>query len=118
MANVEEMWKILKRDYGIQSIDELKAAANAVQAKINNQGAGNATVDNPADMTGSLMNPNFNGRSTEGWKGSKPGFGNSPHPAAEVAEFYNTTFNMYQDLKNMPHPQHLSYKNPKVYNPL
>ena len=26
MANVEEMWKILKRDYGIQSIDELKAA--------------------------------------------------------------------------------------------
>ena len=84
------------------TVDELKAAANAVQAKINNQGAGNATVDNPADMTGSLMNPNFNGRSTEGWKGSKPGFGNSPHPAAEVAEFYNTTFNMYQDLKNMP----------------
>ena len=54
-------------------------------------------------MTGSLMNPNFDGHSADGWKGDKPGFGNNPHPAAEVAEFYGKDkYDMYQDLNGLP----------------
>lgn len=84
------------------TVEEINAATAAVQKKISDALGGNATVDNPADMTGSMMNPNFDGHSAEGWKGDKPGFGNNPHPAAEVAEFYGKTFNMYQDLNGLP----------------
>lgn len=85
------------------TVEEIQAAIAAVQKKINDAQAGNATVDNPSDMTGSLMNPNFDGHSVEGWKGDKPGFGNDPHPAAEVAEFYGKDkYDMYQELNGMP----------------
>lgn len=84
------------------TVDELKAAIVSVQKKINASLAGNPTVEKPSDMTGVLVNPNFDDHSADGWKGTAPGFGNSPHPAAEVAEFYGKTFNMYQDLKAMP----------------
>lgn len=85
------------------TVEELKAATLSVQKKISDALGGDATVDNPADMTGSLMNPNFDGHSAEGWKGDQPGFGNNPHPAAEVAEFYGKDkYNVYQDLKSLP----------------
>lgn len=85
------------------TVEELKAATLSVQKKISDALGGDATVDNPADMTGSLMNPNFDGHSAEGWKGDQPGFGNNPHPAAEVAEFYGKDkYNVYQDLKGLP----------------
>lgn len=85
------------------TVEELKAATLSVQKKISDALGGGATVDNPADMTGSLMNPNFDGHSAEGWKGDQPGFGNNPHPAAEVAEFYGKDkYNVYQDLKSLP----------------
>ena len=85
------------------TVEELNAATLAVQKKISDALGGNATVDNPADMTGSLMNPNFDGHSSEGWKGDKPGFGNDPHPAAEVAEFYGKDkYDLYQELNGMP----------------
>ena len=85
------------------TVEELNAATAAVQKKISDALSGNATVENPADMTGSLMNPNFDGHSADGWKGDKPGFGNNPHPAAEVAEFYGKDkYDMYQDLNGLP----------------
>ncbi len=85
------------------TVEELNAATAAVQKKISDALSGNATVENPADMTGSLMNPNFDGHSADGWKGDKPSFGNNPHPAAEVAEFYGKDkYDMYQDLNGLP----------------
>ncbi len=83
------------------SIEEMDAAIKSIRIKINEKNAGNPTVDEPSDMTGSLLNPNFDGSSSTGWQGSTPGFGNGDQKNAEVAEFYNTTFNMYQDLKLM-----------------
>ena len=85
------------------TVEEINAAILAVQKKIAEALSSNATMDNPADMTGSLMNPNFDGHSAEGWKGDKPGFGNNPHPAAEVAEFYGKDkYDVYQELNGMP----------------
>lgn len=85
------------------TVEEINIAIAAVQKKIGEALGGSATVDNPADMTGSMMNPNFDGHSAEGWKGDKPGFGNNPHPAAEVAEFYGKDkYDVYQELNGMP----------------
>ena len=85
------------------TVEELEAAIGAVQKKINEKAAGNATAENPSDMTGSLLNPNFDGASNEGWKGTAPNMtGDGNHGPADVAEHYNKTFDTYQELKNMP----------------
>jgi hypothetical protein len=85
------------------TVEELNAAAVAVQKKINDAQAGDATVDNPSDMTGSLINPNFDNASYAGWKGTAPNMtGDGNHANADVAEHFNKTFDTYQQLSNMP----------------
>lgn len=85
------------------TVEELEAAILSLQAKINNAIAGDASVENPSDMTASLLNPNFDGASYEGWKGTAPNMaGNGQHALADVAEHYNKTFDTYQELNNMP----------------
>ena len=85
------------------TVEEIEAAIAAVQKKINDAQAGNATVDNPSDMTGSLMNPNFDNASYAGWKGTAPNMaGDGNHANADVAEHFNKTFDTYQQLSNMP----------------
>ena len=84
------------------TVEELNAATAAVQKKINDAMAGNASVSNPSDMTGSLMNPNFDNASAAGWKGTSPNMvGNGSHAPANVAEHYSKTFDTYQELSNM-----------------
>jgi len=57
------------------------------------------------DLTAFIQSPNFskmvNGEETnsiDGWEGSKASFGPSDQHSALAAEFYNTVFDMYQDL--------------------
>jgi len=84
------------------TVEELNAATAAVQKKIHDAMAGNASVSNPSDMTGSLMNPNFDNASAAGWKGTSPNMvGNGSHAPANVAEHYSKTFDTYQELSNM-----------------
>ena len=85
------------------TVDELKAAVAAVQTKINEALGGNATIDNPSDMTGVLVNPAFDDGTATGWKGTAPNMkGDGNHAAANVAEHYNKTFDTYQEISNMP----------------
>ena len=85
------------------TVDQLAAAIIAVQTKINNAQAGNASVSNPANMTGSILNPNFDNASYDGWKGTAPNMtGSGAHGPANVAEHYNKNFDTYQDLNAMP----------------
>jgi len=85
------------------TVEEIKAATAAVQKKISDALAGNATVENPSDVTGMLVNPNFDGGKTDGWKGTEPNMkGDGNHAACETAEHYGKTFNTYQDLKGLP----------------
>ena len=54
-------------------------------------------VDQPFDLTFMLVNPNFTSSSTDGWTTNvNPGY------EAQCNEFYQTTFNFYQVLENMP----------------
>lgn len=85
------------------SVEALNAATVSVQKKINDALAGDASVTKPSDMTGALINPNFDNASADGWKGTAPNMvGNGEHAAANVAEQYDKTFDTYQELNNMP----------------
>jgi hypothetical protein len=78
------------------TVEALNAAVESIQAKIKNQLAGGATVDNPADMTASVNNPGFADGKKTGWNGTDPGFGEG------AAEFYEKNYDFYQTLKGMP----------------
>ena len=66
-------------------------------------GKTHASVENPADMTAKIVNPNFDNASSSGWSGSSPNMvGSGSHGPANVAETWNNTFNMYQDIKELP----------------
>lgn len=85
------------------TVEELQAAITSLQRKINEKNAGNASAENPSDMTASLLNPNFDNASYDGWKGTAPNMtGSGAHGPANVAEHYNKTFDTYQDLNAMP----------------
>lgn len=85
------------------TVDEITAATAAVQKAINDKAAGGASVANPSDMTASILNPNFDNASYDGWKGTAPNMvGSGAHGPANVAEHYNKTFDTYQDLNGMP----------------
>jgi hypothetical protein len=56
-----------------------------------------SNVSQPFDLTFMLQNPDFNTDATIGWTSSKtPGYGGGG------AEFYETTFDFYQTLTDMP----------------
>lgn len=78
------------------TVEALNAAVESIQAKIKNQLANGATVDNPADMTASVNNPGFADGKKTGWTGDDPAFGEG------AAEYYQKNFDLYQTLKGMP----------------
>lgn len=78
------------------TVEALNAAVESIQAKIKNQLANGATVDNPADMTASVNNPGFADGKKTGWSGDDPAFGEG------AAEYYQKNFDLYQTLKGMP----------------
>ena len=93
---------------------ELTAATTAVTEKIaarkeaiekeKQEGAyDQATGANPAVVTNiHINNPNFDNGSNANWEGSKPNMkGDGNHLAATVAEFYNATFDSYQDISSL-----------------
>ena len=77
------------------SIEELEAAIQAVKQALLEAAEKKATVDNPMDMTGSIVNPKYEGNSN-GWSGTAPDL------QYDVAEFYNKTYDMHQALNTMP----------------
>lgn len=77
------------------TMEELEAAIQAVKEAVLAAAQDNASVANPMDMTGSIVNPKYEG-SSNGWSGTAPDLEHN------VAEFYNKTYDMYQKLTTMP----------------
>ena len=77
------------------TVEDMDAAIEGIQTKIKNAQAGTASLEKPADMTASLVNPGF-ANSKTGWNGTDPAFGEG------AAEFYEKSFDFYQTLKDMP----------------
>ncbi len=70
-------------------------------------GVDTASDENPLDMTGLIQTPGFDKdgvNSIEGWTGASSGnFGNNDTQKAALAlEFYEKTYDMYQDIVGMP----------------
>lgn len=85
------------------TMEQIEAAITAVKDIIKNAAQNDASVEKPGDMTTSIANPNFDGASYEGWKGTAPNMvGSGSHGPANVAEFYNKTYDIYQELEDMP----------------
>ena len=87
-------------------IDEVKALiermGKAVNALKYPSGYKDATEENPSDFTALIVNPDFDEAPSAfpGWSGSAIGTGgDNPGPCAE---FWNTNFDMYQDILGLP----------------
>jgi hypothetical protein len=99
--NVSE-WEAVYQNEA-STVEEIQAAVQAVQKAIADAISSGASASNPKDMTGSLLNPNFDNASADGWKGTSPNMkGDGNHGPADVAEHYDKTFDTYQELSNMP----------------
>ena len=73
------------------TIEELEVAISDVKTAV----ASYASVDSPADMTTSIINPGFD-NGIDGWNGTQPTLG------AGAAEFFQKNYDMYQVLTDMP----------------
>lgn len=77
--------------------DELRAATDLVKAAISKHDEDNVTADKPVDKTGSIVNPSYDSNNNNGWSGNNPNF-----QTYTDAEFYNTGYNYYQSINNLP----------------
>lgn len=55
------------------------------------------SIDAPFDLTFLINNPSFDTNSKDGWTSSL-----DPNYYSKIDEFYETTFNFYQDITNVP----------------
>ena len=82
-----------------QAIADAQAAITAREKEMAQEGLATATVANPADATAYINNPDYAGNSTTGWS-QAPSL--ELHNGIYTAEFYNTTFDMNQELTDLP----------------
>lgn len=78
------------------TVEELQEAYDILYEAVKTAKENAATVDNPADMTSLIVNPDYNSANNNGWSGTGPAFGYG------AAEFYNKTYNGYQKITGMP----------------
>lgn len=83
------------------TLEELTAAINSVTAKILGEDIGEASPDNPVNVTQYFItNPGYDINTNEGWQGSTPSFNAARD--LQIAEFFNLNYDYYQDLVNLP----------------
>ena len=84
------------------TLAELQAAIGSVTAKLLEEELASASPENPLDVTDKFItNPRYENNDNAGWKGSvQPVI--DANNNLQNAEFFNTNFNTYQDLINLP----------------
>lgn len=89
-------------DNTASTLAELQTAIGTLTAKILEDELSKATRENPLDLTDKfIMNPRYENNDNSGWKGSvQPGI--DANNNLQNAEFFNTNFDTYQDLINLP----------------
>lgn len=79
------------------TVAELNAAEASISDAVVNYLEGQASLDNPADFTSSLTNPDFSTGDDTGWEGSPTVSGTYLN-----AEYWNLNLDCYQELTNLP----------------
>ena len=81
------------------TVAELKKALEDLTAAYVEWAKGNASVENPADMTAKIKNPHFdNGDCTTGWSGDAFGRGGT---VSDGAEHYSKNYDTYQKITGL-----------------
>jgi hypothetical protein len=82
---------------------QLEKALADLNAALVEWGKTHASVENPADMTSKITNPNYDNASYAGWLGTAPNMtGSGSHGPANVPEKWNDTFDTYQEIADLP----------------
>ena len=82
---------------------QLEKALADLNAALVEWGKTHASVENPADMTSKITNPNYDNASYAGWLGTAPNMtGSGAHGPANVPEKWNDTFDTYQEIADLP----------------
>jgi hypothetical protein len=77
------------------TVDEMTAAQEALEQAILDAASNAASVENPADLSGSIKNADFDASTNWTCDGATPAYSSS-----EV-EVYNSNFDLYQDIDDM-----------------
>lgn len=78
---------------------EVEAATKALSDAYTEWGKNHATVEEPADLTGMIVNPHFdNADCKTGWSGTEFGRGGT---VSDGAEHYNKTYDTYQTISGL-----------------
>ena len=79
------------------TVEELNAAEASISDALVEYLEGEASLDNPADFTSSLTNPDFSTGDDTGWEGSP-----TVSSTYYNAEYWNLNLDCYQQLTNLP----------------
>jgi hypothetical protein len=84
------------------TLSEIQSATGSVTAKLLEDELSGATPDNPVDVTDKFItNPRYANNDNSGWNGVvQPGINAAAN--LQNAEFFNTNFDTWQDLINLP----------------
>lgn len=74
---------------------EVRQAIQTLNTVVFNYKLVNASAEEPIDMTRLIVNQGFDSNTTDGWTGAGT-------VGSYTLEFYQKTFNMYQEIKNLP----------------
>lgn len=83
------------------TLAELLSATGSVTRMLAEDYVKDASADNPIDVTTLfVINPSYDNNDNEGWNGSVPTIDKLNN--LQNAEFFNTNFDCYQNLENLP----------------
>ena len=82
--------------------EELEAAEDAISDAIVDYLKGQATADDPIEMTSALTNPDFSTGDDEGWDYDTDLTAPTVDGTYLNCEVYNATFDVYQEISNLP----------------
>lgn len=83
------------------TLEQLQTAINHVTKMLAEDYVKDASADNPIDVTSLfVLNPSYATNDNEGWSGSVPTIDKLND--LQNAEFFNTNFDCFQDLQNLP----------------
>ena len=80
------------------TLEELQQAKKDLDAAFVEWGKSQASVENPADLSGLIVNPTFDNANLSGWSGDAWGRGGT---TADGAEHYSKNYNTYQKITGL-----------------
>lgn len=103
-AEAQAAYDALEGDVDEMTNEEIEAfieKLNAVAADLKVPAtSGEASDENPVDLTSLIVNPSYTDENSDGWQGSVPSHAN--YNRKDMVEYYQATFDHYQTIYSLP----------------